>query len=324
MPLLTNPNELDHNAPIAGLINGQPGVGKTTMLLSAPNTVLIDADRGLHRVQKRFHVPSLQMASYKQLLELIESNELDPFDNIAIDTIGQLLDRIADYVCEQEPKNRKRDGSLSLPGYGALGAEFKRFVRIIKDKGKNLFFGAHEKEEKDGENRVVRIDSPGSSAKDLVKWLDFMGYMEMHGDKRTISFSPTEKYYAKNSLGLAPVIDVPDPEKVGNTFLQKNIIEKAAERRKQDAEESKRYDVLVESLEKAIATVKEPKTADEALIVVNAAEVIWDSKRRAQNLLVEKTKGLGMSFDKVGKVFVYDKKPKAEKENAVPANPIAA
>jgi len=44
--LLTKPNELTVKLSYAGLIYGQPGVGKTTLALSSVNPVCIDADRG--------------------------------------------------------------------------------------------------------------------------------------------------------------------------------------------------------------------------------------------------------------------------------------
>jgi ATP-dependent 26S proteasome regulatory subunit len=94
MGLLTKPNELTIKETYAGLIYGQPGTGKTTLALSSVNPVCIDVDRGMYRVEKRFQVPSLQVESYRQVLDLLNSNELDGFDTIIIDTLGKLIDRM--------------------------------------------------------------------------------------------------------------------------------------------------------------------------------------------------------------------------------------
>src|SRR5579883_563896 len=225
MSILKNPTEISEAVTLAGLIYGQPGVGKSTLALSAPNPVLIDADKGLRRVEKRFQVPSLPLNDYRDILALFQSQEINPFDTVVFDTLGKLVDRMGEYLIAENPKNGKSDGSLSMQGWGALKVEFQKLLKLAQGKNKHLIFVAHEKEEKDGDTRIVRPDVSGSSGKDLVKDLDFMGYMEMRGTKRTISFTPTEKFYAKNSLRLAPAIDVPDTEG-GNTFIQKIIIDK--------------------------------------------------------------------------------------------------
>lgn len=313
--LLKNPNEINDNIKPAGLVYGQPGVGKTTLLLSGPNPVLIDADQGMRRVAKRFQVPSLPLVRYADFLKLLDGTELDVFDSIAIDTLGRFLDRMSDWLQEQNPKLRQADGSLTLKGYGSMRIEFQRVLRKVKDKDKYLFFGAHEKEEKENDGRYLRPDSAGSAGKDLVKDLDFLGYMEMNGNKRTISFTPTDKYYAKNSLELDAVIEVPDPDKVGNVFLQKYIIERAAVIRKKSEEQNAEYDRVVAVLEGHVIAATSPETFDLALKGINGLPPIWDSQRVAKHRLNDKAKELGFVYDKAEKKFKEPPK-EAPKEEA--------
>ena len=310
MSLIKNPNELANTQFFSILIYGQPGVGKSTLALSAPNPVMIDADNGMRRVQKRYQVPSLQLRSYREFLALLQSDELNPYTSIVFDTLGKFVDMIGDYLGQENPKNRKSDGALTMQGYGALKVEFARVIRLVKEKGKHLVFVAHEREEKDGDNKIVRPDVSGSSGKDLVKDLDCMGYMEMRGNKRTISFSPTEKYYAKNSLGLPDLLDVSDPDAIGNIFIQKHIIEQAAIREKEADEQNKKYEALMLNLEGVVKTVVDPKTADEALATIGMSPVIWDSQRVAKHKLNERTKALGLVYDKDAKGFKLPEVPK--------------
>lgn len=323
MGLLKNPNEIHESLTLAGIIYGQPGVGKSTLALSGPSAVMIDADKGMKRVEKRFQTPSLPLTNYKDLLALMQSKELDPFETIVFDTLGKLVDRMSDYVIEENPKNKKGDGSLSMQGWGALKVEFQKLLKLAQAKNKHLIFVAHEKEEKDGDTRIVRPDVAGSSGKDLVKDLDFMGYMEMRGDKRTISFSPTEKYYAKNSLKLPAVIDVPDTT-AGNTFVQDFIIAKTIERLKEDNEQNERYATLIASLDAEIAKVKDAKTANDALAAIKSADVIWDSERIAKHKLNDKVKAAGLIYDRERSCFAAKpEEPKAEapKAETAPAAP---
>jgi hypothetical protein len=300
--MLKSPSELSVNRAIAGLIYGQPGVGKTTLALSCPNPVLIDIDRGLHRVEKRFQVRSLQVSSYKEILDLLKSNELNPFDSIIFDTLGKLVDKIADHLMEVNPKNRQSDGALTMKGYGALKVEFQSLLRSAQARNKNLIFVAHEREEKDGESKIVRPDVSGSSGKDLVKDLDFMGYMEMKGNKRTISFTPCEKFYAKNSIKLPPVIEIPDTNK-GNNFMQEVIVEGVVKRMQEDDSQNKKYGDLIKSLQALIDMVKDAETATSALTHINNEPAIWDSHLQAKHKLKEKVNAIGLVYNKESNSF---------------------
>lgn len=138
MSLLTQPSELKHNQPISCLIYGQPGTGKTTLALSADKPVLIDLDRGLYRVEKRFQCPSLQVENYQQILDLINSDELRPFNTIVIDTLGKLVDRMGDFVARQNPKFKQGDGTLSMKAWGAIKIQFAALVKQIFNSNKSV------------------------------------------------------------------------------------------------------------------------------------------------------------------------------------------
>ena len=51
------------------LIAGHPGIGKTTLGLSAPKPLLIDVDFGINRVMASVRKDYIQPDSYEQLLE---------------------------------------------------------------------------------------------------------------------------------------------------------------------------------------------------------------------------------------------------------------
>ena len=308
MSLLTKPEDLAQNLKFKGLIYGQPGIGKSTLALSAPNPVVIDADNGMNRVAPHLRVPSLQVSSYAQILELLESNELDIFDTIVFDTIGAVLEVMEPYLIKMNPKNAKNNGTLSLQGYGERKRTFNALVRIANEKGKNILFVAHEKEEKDGENKIIRPDIPGSSGADIIKILDFVGYMEAKGAKRTISFYPTERYYAKNSLQLDDVIMVPDT-KGGNVFISEKIVKMTKDRLQQQSELREKYNDIIKAGQQAILSNKNPNDSVE---VLKDFEVVWDSKLRLWNYLNEYAKDNGWAYDKAEKAYIKSKTEKTE------------
>lgn len=306
MSLLTQPSELKHNQPISCLIYGQPGTGKTTLALSADKPVLIDLDRGLYRVEKRFQCPSLQVENYQQILDLLKSGELAPFNTIVIDTLGKLVDRMGDYVARQNPKFKQGDGTLSMKAWGAIKVQFTALVKQIFNSNKSVIFVAHEKEDKDGDIRFVRPDVSGSSGKDIVKELDLMGYMEMKGNKRTVSFTPNEKYYAKNALNLPPVIEVPDTAS-GNTFFQDKIVAAVAEKRRQEAELLADYESLKNIIETKVGEIKDITGLNEVYGEIRGLQVIWDSQIFANKMLKEKAVELKAKYSKeTGKFEVAD------------------
>ena len=51
------------------LIAGYPGIGKSTVALSAPNPLHIDVDRGMDRVPAMYRKPFIQPKSYEELKE---------------------------------------------------------------------------------------------------------------------------------------------------------------------------------------------------------------------------------------------------------------
>ena len=300
MSLLTKPEDLKQNVKFKGLIYGQPGIGKSTLALSAPNPVVIDADNGMNRVEPHLRVPSLQVSSYAQILELLNSEELEPFGTIVFDTIGAVLEFMEPYLIKQNPKNAKSDGTLALQGYKARKAAFNALVRLTNDKGKNVLFVAHETEKTDGESKCIRPDIPGSSGADIIKILDFVGYMEAKGAKRTISFAPTEKYYAKNSLQLDEVLIVPDT-KNGNVFISEKIVKMTKDRLSEQAKLREQYNSIIKEAQQTILNNQNINDAVEALKVFDE---IWDSKRQIWNFLKSYAAENGWDYDKEQKLYI--------------------
>jgi hypothetical protein len=302
--LLTKPNELTVKLSYAGLIYGQPGVGKTTLALSSVNPVCIDVDRGMYRIEKRYQVPSLQMENYNQLLDLLNSNELDNYETIVVDTLGKLIDRISDYVISNNPKYRQSNGQLTMQGWGQVKIEFRSLVKLINGKNKSVLFVAHESEEKDGDRDTTkkRPDVSGSARKDIVKELDFMGYMEMSGNKRTISFSPTSSYYAKNSLGLDAVIEVPDITST-NSFIKDVVVASLEKKKKEDAAMAVPSEDTINMIDALVKDVKDTAGLNEAFEKISGFKPIWDSKLYAWQKITAKAKEIGATFDKTKKCF---------------------
>lgn len=302
LKLIIDPSELQINNPISALIYGQPGVGKTSLSLSAPKPLLIDLDRGLHRVDKRFQCPSVQVTHYDDVVEALASPEIERFETIVFDTLGKMIDRMSDWVCQSNSRLRQADGTLSMKGWGVIKMKFQELLRSAFSANKNLIFVAHEKEDKDGDIRFVRPDVSGSSGKDIIKELDLMGYMEMKGNKRTISFNPTEKYYAKNSLGLETIIEIP-PMKHGNTFFQDKILGEIYKKKQIDTNLTKKYEEMKNAHMETIDAITNIDDLNDAYRKLQAEEELWDSENHWKKLLKAKCDLLGATYNRISGDF---------------------
>ena len=299
MGLIKKPNELTVKPTLSALIYGQPGMGKTTLALSSPRPLLLDFDGGIHRVNAAHRVDTVQITKWEEVNEVLSSPDVAEYQTIVIDTAGKMLSFMDVAIMAQYPKMRKTDGTLSLQGYGVRKNMFIDFVKRVTMMGKCVVFVAHEREEKVGEEKQIRPEIGGSSAGDLIKELDLVGYMEMQGKKRTISFSPEGKFYAKNTCNLQSPMEIPTiiDEKGNNTkandFMTEIIRDYMAYQRRQ-TELTGEYEALMDVIAEKVGMVSDADTANQVLHDLNTMQHIFDSKVRGRTMLSERCKQLGL------------------------------
>ena len=304
MSLFRNPNELEFVKTIKMLVYGQPGIGKSTMALSAPSPVLFDFDGGVQRVNVAFQCPTLQVKSWEQVNEALEELKQGGVDcsTIVIDTAGKMLDFMSDFIMRDNKQMQQRDGSLSLKGYGARKVMFQKFLRDVAMMGKNIVFVAHEKEDKDGDVKIVRPEIGGSSAGDLMKELDLVGYVQAVGADRTVYWTPQEKFYAKNTCNLPASQKIPViVDGNGNVTQQNDTLKKVftyyEANIKKIEETRKQYNELMDEIEQAIASITDAQGANEVGKNIGKTQVIWDSKVRARVLFKAKLDELKLKYN---------------------------
>ena len=287
--------EAAKNSRTIGLIYGFPGVGKTTAALSMPNPVLVDCERGIGRVNGALRCDFVELNS----IDEFNLADLAGYDTIVFDTLGVLLELFDKKVKEINPKLVKTDGALSLQGYGTRKILFKNFISDLRKCGKNVLFLAHVSENKDGDITQYRPYATGSSVADLQNDLDYMGFMQMRGGKRSISFSANDQYVAKISLGLPQYIEVPEVF-ADNTFLTDIIVKGTEERIKKEKEDSKKYLDLMASAKVILSSKKD---LNEKTKEVMALPHLFDSKIRLWHALEALGKAQGLTFNREKKVW---------------------
>jgi len=316
--MIKKPNEIvSQKKKIRMLLAGFPGIGKTTLALSSPKPLLIDCDRGIDRVSAKNRKDYTQPLSYEELLSDLKS-DLSDYETLVFDTGGKLLDLMKGYVIKQDSKNAKKDGTLSLQGYGAVGREFQRLMDFAYyELNKNVVIIFHAKEDKDGEATKLRILVEGSTKDNVWQPMDIGGFMEVYNGKRTIGFDNCERYFAKGTHGVKGIMNIPDldDESIANDFLTK-LFEKVND---DIQKEQEYYNSQKEEYQKVMDEYL-PKI--EKMVVKNVSEVIEDMKSipdilTARQELKHKFKAkideLNMAWDSEKKEYVVKEEVKDEK-----------
>lgn len=308
------------------IIAGFPGIGKTTLGLSAPKPLLIDVDRGIDRVQAKNRKDFTQPITYEELLQDLKS-DLSSYETLVFDTGGKLLDLMKPYVIKQDSKNGQKDGTtLSIKGYGAVGKEFQRLMDYAYyNLNKNVVVLFHAKEDKDGEATKLRILVEGSTKDNVWQPMDLGGFMEMYNGKRTIGFDNCERYYAKGTHGVKGVIELPDLDNpnIPNDFLTK-LFERVNESIREEAtyfeEQKMNYEKVMSEVGNSIENMTE-ENIDSVMEILKTAKHVLTSEKELRFMFKKKIESLEMIWDFDKRKYVkkeVENEPKEISDNSKP------
>lgn len=299
MSLIKKKEEIELPKVILGCIVGVPGIGKTTLALSAPSPLLLDTDNGIHRVQSEYRADCVQVKSYQDILDVLEE-DLSDYKTIVIDTLGELVNFMLKYFADKDKSLITRGGTYNIKIWGLVKTEFENLKLKLQLLNKHLIFVSHAKEERDGENKIYRMNVAGSTPDILNGVLDFLGFCEVVGKTRSISFTPSARFYAKNSIGLNDYLEIPQL-KTGdkNDFLTKEVIEPTIAKRKQ---ESAALKINEEKLQQGRYLIEQATEPNVVLTAFKEMDLSIYNKKVLFNELSEKFNGY--KFDSKKREFV--------------------
>jgi phage nucleotide-binding protein len=142
------------------LVYGNAGAGKTSLIPTLPNPVVLSAEGGLLSIQGA-DVPFIEINSMATLMEaytwLMESDEAKQFESVALDSISE----IGEVVLAEELKKNK-DGRAA---YGELNTVMASMIRAFRDlPNKHVYFTAKCDKSQDETGRMLYAPSmPGKS-----------------------------------------------------------------------------------------------------------------------------------------------------------------
>ena len=327
MSFIKQPSEIEEKKNLVMMVYGEPGQGKTTLALSAPNPVLIDTDNGVGRTLAAHRCPTVQVKSWEDVIGALDEIAQAPqFQTIVVDTVGKLLDFMSDFIIRNDQKARKRDGSLSLPGYGQRKTMFRDFIKRCMMMGRNVVFIAHASEEKVGDDYVVRPIVGGSSMNDIMGELDLLGLLVNFGGKRLLLWGNdgtsgfAKSFYSKNTCFLPNTMEIPVVADANGNVVNPNtflafVIGQYEKNQKDKEVTNQEYGKLIASFTERISAAKTLKDFNKLReeLVSEDFKHVYDSKIVLGKALNNAAKALAFVYSKVDEKYVKE-------EPAVPAD----
>lgn len=303
---IKKPAELDFSSKkFMCILSGQPGLGKTTLALSAPNPFLFDTDNGIARVRAEQRGVTSIVESYEEMLADMESEEYRTAESVVIDTGGMLVQLMKEWARKQDAKATK-DGRAM---YGVIKTEFDRLCYQIRVKDKkHLIVVFHTTEQQKGDTIQTRLSCEGST-KDIV-WTpaDFGGYLFMMGNKRMIGFTPTDEYFAKGCFGVQGMMQIPELKPGQKCTLLADLFKMAQENINAQsviyAEEKKAYDAALKKGRALLKLVNDAKTANSTVAELGKIEHALTSREELGAEFKQRVKKLGLKYDKESNGYV--------------------
>lgn len=294
MSLIKRPQELSAPQTIKALIYGQAGMGKTTLALSSPRPLLLDFDNGIHRVNYAHQVDTLPVRNWSEAVQVLNEN-LSAYSTIVVDTIGKMMDYIIDDVDAKGISGWKR--------WEKINEEFTGFTRRLSALGKHIIFVAHRDTRKEGDETVFVPALREKNYTAIVTELDLLGYVEVRGVKRTITFNPTGRNDGKNTCNLPGLMNIPtvvdaSGKASANTFFTDQIIAPYIANLNSRLETGKKYEAVVAEIRDNIEMITDDVSANDFINRIDSFEHVGSSKVYAGQLLASKAKKLGLTLNK--------------------------
>lgn len=290
------------------ILSGLPGTGKTTLALSAPDVLLIDADEGLARVNPAHRKDASVCKTFEEIRADINAAK-GQYKTVVVDTGGALVDMLKQHVIDHPADYKggaKASGGISLQGFGHVKQLFLDFSAELR-RNFNVIYIFHENMMKNGDDGVFYELVCDGSAKVLVyQPADLAAHLFIQNGQRYLGFTPTEQYSAKSAYGIKGIVQVPDlKDGDPNDFLTKlftKIRANLAAETEALASQQEKYEEIMAAAKRVCEGITKPEdVADARTMLMHLPEALTSAKetkamfkRRLEKLNIVLNKGTGV------------------------------
>lgn len=198
-----------HTNGVKMLVYGAPGAGKTSLIKTLPNPVVLSAEGGLLSISDA-DLPFIEITSMAEIMEAYEFVRDSDFSTVALDSISE----IAEVVLNTEKKNAKDPRQA----YGAMQEQMADLIRAFRDlPGKHVYFSAKLEKSQDEMGRILYAPSmPGNkTAQQLPYFFDEVLALRVEKDadghaQRALMCDSDGMWTAKDRSGRLAAWEAPD------------------------------------------------------------------------------------------------------------------
>lgn len=190
------------------LIYGEPGVGKTTFIGTAPNMLIIDVENGTRTLSGKAVdvLPYENINQIEAAVKLLRTGEksFDKYDTIAFDSLSEMQRRLLDQQLQLLGGGApvyKADWGV----YGENTTRLRMLLNAFKDIDKNLIVTCQAKQEKDDSTGITswRPDLTPKLAASAAATFDIVGFLRINGKgERVLRVHPSKTVLAKTRVQL--------------------------------------------------------------------------------------------------------------------------
>jgi phage nucleotide-binding protein len=141
------------------LVYGQAGAGKTSLITTLPNPIVLSAEGGLLSIQDA-NLPYLEIGNMETLKEayewLLNSSEAKSFESVALDSISEIAEVVLNY--------EKKVAKDPRQAYGSMQEQMADIIRAFRDlPNRHVLMTAKLEKTQDEMGRVLYAPSmPGN------------------------------------------------------------------------------------------------------------------------------------------------------------------
>ena len=202
-----------HTNGVKLLVYGQAGAGKTSLIPTLPNPIVLSAEGGLLSIRDA-NIPYIEVSSMSDIQEayewLTKSEDAKKFDSVALDSISEIGEVVLNYERKQTKDPRQ--------AYGAMAEQVSDLIRAFRDlSGKNVYFSAKLDKSQDEMGRMLYAPSmPGNkTGQSLPFFFDEVLALRIEKDadgniQRALMCESDGLWVAKDRSGKLSAWEAPD------------------------------------------------------------------------------------------------------------------